>query len=75
MASVKWLTRIHAVNASRFTATGKTSDYAYWHRLDGQPVRRALRELQVKSEIAKPVAYETLMPNHVYTVCRRGVGG
>src|SRR5207237_4442803 len=68
MASVKWLTRIHAVREP-FHGYWQTSDYAYWDRLDGQPVRRALRELQVKSEIARPVAYETLTPNQVYTVC------
>ncbi len=45
MASVKWLTHIHAV-----------------------PVRRALGEMKLKSEIARPTVYETLEPNQVYTV-------
>jgi DMSO/TMAO reductase YedYZ molybdopterin-dependent catalytic subunit len=67
MASVKWLTRIHAVREP-FHGYWQTSDYAYWDRLGGQPVRRPLSELRVKSAIARPVVYETLAPNQVYTV-------
>jgi DMSO/TMAO reductase YedYZ molybdopterin-dependent catalytic subunit len=67
MASVKWLTRIHAVREP-FQGYWQTSDYGYWDRLDGMPVRRALREMKVKSEIARPRLYETLAPNEVYTV-------
>jgi Mo-co oxidoreductase dimerisation domain len=36
--------------------------------LDGKPVRRALGEMQLKSEIARPRVYGTLAPNQVYTV-------
>ncbi len=32
------------------------------------PVRRALGEMKLKSEIARPVAYETVEPNQLYTV-------
>jgi DMSO/TMAO reductase YedYZ molybdopterin-dependent catalytic subunit len=67
MASVKWLIGIHAVREP-FHGYWQTSDYAYWDRLAGQPVRRALSELQVKSEIATPMVYETLAPNQIYTV-------
>ena len=67
MASVKWLTRIHAVREP-FQGYWQTSDYGYWDHLDGKPVRRALREVKVKSEIARPAVYETLAPNRVYTV-------
>ena len=67
MASVKWLTNVHAVR-DPFQGYWQTSDYAYWDHLDGQPVRRALREVHVKSEIARPRVYETLAPNQVYTV-------
>jgi hypothetical protein len=37
--------------------------------MDGKPVRRALGEMQLKSEIARPRVYKTLVPNRVYTVC------
>jgi DMSO/TMAO reductase YedYZ molybdopterin-dependent catalytic subunit len=67
MASVKWLTRIHSLREP-FQGYWQTSDYAYWDDLDGQPVRRALAEIQVKSEITRPGVYETLVPNQVYTV-------
>jgi DMSO/TMAO reductase YedYZ molybdopterin-dependent catalytic subunit len=67
MASVKWLTGIHAVREP-FHGYWQTSDYAYWDRLDGQPVRRALREVKVKSEISRPMVYETLAPDEVYMV-------
>src|SRR5713101_5470045 len=67
MASVKWLTRIHAVREP-FQGYWQTSDYAYWDYLDGKPVRRALGEMMLKSEIARPAVYETLEPNQLYRV-------
>src|SRR5260370_12441614 len=67
MASVKWLTRIQAVREP-FQGYWQTSDYGYWGYLDGQPVRRALGEIHLKSEIGRPAVYETLEPNRVYTV-------
>jgi DMSO/TMAO reductase YedYZ molybdopterin-dependent catalytic subunit len=67
MASVKWLTRIHAVREP-FRGYWQTSDYGYWEQLDRMPVRRALGEMKVKSEIARPRVYETLGPNQLYTV-------
>jgi DMSO/TMAO reductase YedYZ molybdopterin-dependent catalytic subunit len=67
MASVKWLTRIHAVSQP-FSGYWQTSDYAYWDYVDGQPVRRALGEMMLKSEIARPSVYETLEPNRIYTI-------
>jgi DMSO/TMAO reductase YedYZ molybdopterin-dependent catalytic subunit len=67
MASVKWLTRIQAVREP-FHGYWQTSDYAYWASMDGKPVRRALGEMQLKSEIARPRVYETLVPNRIYTV-------
>jgi DMSO/TMAO reductase YedYZ molybdopterin-dependent catalytic subunit len=68
MASVKWLTRIQAVGEP-FLGYFQTSDYAYWASMDGKPVRRALGEMQIKSEIARPRVYETLAANRIYTVC------
>jgi DMSO/TMAO reductase YedYZ molybdopterin-dependent catalytic subunit len=67
MASVKWLTRVSAVREP-FRGYWQTSDYAYWEYLDGMPVRRALGEMKLKSEIARPRVYESLAPNRVYTV-------
>jgi DMSO/TMAO reductase YedYZ molybdopterin-dependent catalytic subunit len=67
MASVKWLTRIQAVREP-FQGYWQTSDYAYWDALDGKPVRRALAEMKLKSAIARPRVYETLLPNQTYTV-------
>jgi DMSO/TMAO reductase YedYZ molybdopterin-dependent catalytic subunit len=67
MASVKWLTHVHAVREP-FRGYWQTSDYGYWDDLEGKPVRRALGEMQLKSEIARPRVYETLAPNQVYTV-------
>jgi len=67
MASVKWLTRIHVVREP-FQGYWQTSDYAYWDYQDGKPVRRALGEMKLKSEIARPAVYETLEPNQLYTV-------
>jgi DMSO/TMAO reductase YedYZ molybdopterin-dependent catalytic subunit len=67
MASVKWLTHIHVVRES-FDGYWQTSDYAYWASIDGKPVRRALGEMQLKSEIARPRVYETLASNRIYTV-------
>jgi len=68
MASVKWLTRIQAVREP-FHGYWQTSDYAYWAWMDGKPVRRALGEMQLKSEIARPRPYETVAANRIYTVC------
>jgi hypothetical protein len=67
MASVKWLTRIYAAREP-FQGYWQTSDYGYWDYLDGMPVRRALGEMKLKSEIARPSVYATLAPNQVYTV-------
>jgi DMSO/TMAO reductase YedYZ molybdopterin-dependent catalytic subunit len=67
MASVKWLTRIEAVREP-FQGYWQTSDYGYWDDLNGNPVRRPLGELKVKSEIARPRVYEVLAPDQLYTV-------
>jgi DMSO/TMAO reductase YedYZ molybdopterin-dependent catalytic subunit len=67
MASVKWLTHIHLVREP-FRGYWQTSDYAYWDHLDGKPVRRALGQMKVKSEISRPSVYEILGANQVYTI-------
>src|SRR5438034_2619211 len=53
VASVKWLTHIHAAREP-FRGYWQTSDYGYWDYLDGMPVRRALGEMKLKSEVARP---------------------
>jgi DMSO/TMAO reductase YedYZ molybdopterin-dependent catalytic subunit len=68
MASVKWLTNIEAV-CRPFAGYWQTSDYGYWSSLDGKPMRRALAEMHLKSEIARPRVHETLVPNRMYTIC------
>src|SRR6266513_2726073 len=67
MASVKWLTRIYAVREP-FRGYWQTSDYGYWDYVDGNPVRRPLGEMKLKSEIFRPTVYETVAPNQTYTV-------
>jgi DMSO/TMAO reductase YedYZ molybdopterin-dependent catalytic subunit len=67
MASVKWLTRIQAVREP-FQGYWQTSDYGYWDSLDDKPVRRALAEMKLKSAIARPRVYETILPDRSYTV-------
>lgn len=67
MASVKWLTNVTAVREP-FTGYWQTSDYGYWDRVDGKPVRRALSQIEVKSEILRPRIYETLSPNERHTI-------
>jgi Mo-co oxidoreductase dimerisation domain len=42
--------------------------WGIWDYVDGKPVRRALGEMKLKSEIFRLSAYETLVPNQAYTV-------
>jgi DMSO/TMAO reductase YedYZ molybdopterin-dependent catalytic subunit len=65
--AVQWLTRIQAVR-ELFQGYWQTSDYGYWASLDDKPVRRALAEMKLKSAIARPRVYDTLLPNQTYTV-------
>jgi DMSO/TMAO reductase YedYZ molybdopterin-dependent catalytic subunit len=67
MASVKWLTRIHAVREP-FQGYWQTTDYGYWGDVDGIPVRRPIREMSVKSEIVRPRVRETVPSGQTYTV-------
>src|SRR6201984_1359190 len=67
MASVKWLTHVYAVREP-FQGYWQTSDYGYWDYVDGQPVRRPLGGIKLKSEIFRPSVYETVAPNQAYTV-------
>lgn len=55
MASVKWLSAIEAIKGES-GSYWETTDYAYWDRSSGHPLRRPLMGMQVKSQIARPAA-------------------
>jgi DMSO/TMAO reductase YedYZ molybdopterin-dependent catalytic subunit len=67
MASVKWLTRIEAVD-TLFSGYWQTSEYAYWDHLNGNPVRRPLSEIMLKSAIARPRMYEVVPKSRPYSI-------
>ncbi|MDB5542361.1 MAG: sulfite oxidase-like oxidoreductase [Devosia sp.] len=67
MASVKWLTRIHAVRQP-FLGYWQTIDYGYWYDTDGMAARGSLGEMLVKSEILRPRVHEKVPPNQVYPI-------
>src|SRR6266568_1200980 len=57
MASIKWLQRI-VVMDKPFTGYYQTLDYAYWKRRGDLAELVPLAEMQIKAEIAQPVAGE-----------------
>jgi DMSO/TMAO reductase YedYZ molybdopterin-dependent catalytic subunit len=67
MSSVKWLTRIRAVTQP-FQGYWQTSDYAYWDDDGGNPVRRPLGEIQIKSSIARPRISEIIAKGEPYAI-------
>lgn len=67
MASVKWLSRIVAVDRP-FGGFYQTLDYAYFERRDGQPSLVPVTEVQVKSQIARPSWGESLERGSDYAV-------
>src|SRR6266581_1327940 len=62
MASIKWLQRI-VVMDKPFTGYYQTLDYAYWKRRGDLTELVALAEMQIKAEIAQPVAGEVVAAN------------
>ncbi len=74
MASVKWLTRIRVVDRP-FKGYWQTSDYAYWEYPDGNPIRRALGSMIVKSQIARPRTREVVAASSKYEVFGASWGG
>jgi DMSO/TMAO reductase YedYZ molybdopterin-dependent catalytic subunit len=74
MASVKWLTGIRLVSEP-FTGYWQTSDYAYWDELEGQPVRRALTTMALKSTIARPWTREFIPAGKPYEIFGAAWGG
>ena len=67
MASVKWLTRL-LVTDRAFQGYFQTFDYSFWDRRHGQPTLMPVREMQVKSEIARPALQEVVPANTRYRV-------
>jgi DMSO/TMAO reductase YedYZ molybdopterin-dependent catalytic subunit len=67
MASVKWLTRILAVEAP-FAGYWQTMDYSYFRRVDGLPVLTSIGEMQVKSAIARPATGESVPRDSDYRI-------
>jgi len=74
MASVKWLTHIRAVTQP-FAGYWQTSDYAFWDEEDGNPVRRPLGEMALKSSIARPRTREFIPAGSTYSVFGAAWGG
>lgn len=67
MASVKWLTDVRAVRKP-FDGHFQTTDYAYWAEMDGNPVRRPLSCMKLKSSIARPRTGEIVKAGSRYRV-------
>lgn len=67
MASVKWLTKIVAVDKP-FEGYWQTLEYAYWKHTDDQPTLTAVTEVQVKAEIARPALSEVIPGGKKYRV-------
>jgi DMSO/TMAO reductase YedYZ molybdopterin-dependent catalytic subunit len=67
MASIKWLTRI-IITDRPFNGYYQTLDYAFWTR-DGDHSRLTpLSEMQLKAEIARPSAGETVPADSTFRV-------
>ena len=62
MASIKWLERI-IVTDQPFNGYYQTLDYAFWKRRGDIAELVPLREMQVKAQIAQPVAGEVIPAN------------
>lgn len=67
MASVKWLSHIRVLTEA-FQGYWQTIDYAYWDCEHGNPVRRALGAMALKSSIARPRMREVLAAGSSYRV-------
>ena len=67
MASVKWLDSIEVTDRP-FHGYWQTAEYASWSRQAGEPVSTPLREMLVKSQIARPMRGERLAAGISYRV-------
>ncbi|GAA4868024.1 sulfite oxidase [Luteimonas vadosa] len=67
MAAVKWLTEIVATREP-FQGYYQTIDYAYWKRGPASPVLTPVREMRIKSQIARPEYAENVPAGQPYRV-------
>lgn len=67
MASIKWLQRV-IVTPRPFAGYYQTLDYAYWTRRGDIAELVPLSEMQIKAEIARPIAGETVPANSTVRV-------
>lgn len=67
MASVKWLTRIHATRQP-FQGYWQTTDYAYWDTEAGHPVRTPLGAMKPKSIIVTPLLGARLAAGETFRI-------
>jgi DMSO/TMAO reductase YedYZ molybdopterin-dependent catalytic subunit len=67
VASIKWLKRIVVVDRP-FRGFFQTMDYTYWRRVQGLPTLTPITDMQVRSEIARPVAGDTVEADKDYRI-------
>jgi DMSO/TMAO reductase YedYZ molybdopterin-dependent catalytic subunit len=67
MASVKWLKRLTVIDHV-FNGYWQTIDYAYWERNGGEPTRKPITDMLVKSEIARPSMDQRIVAGSVYPI-------
>ena len=67
MASVKWLQRIVVLDQP-FNGFFQSLQYTHWQRINGIPTLIPIRQLQVKAQIARPMAYEVVAAGKNYRV-------
>jgi DMSO/TMAO reductase YedYZ molybdopterin-dependent catalytic subunit len=67
MSSVKCLTKIQ-VTTTPYLGYWQTTDYAFWDRSAGTPTRQPLRDMRVKSLIARPALHEIVKAGTPYRV-------
>lgn len=67
MASVKWLQRL-LVTKHPFHGYFQTFDYSVWDRSQGVPSLAPVRDMQIKSEIARPMLREVVPAKSTYRV-------
>ncbi|MGH7226045.1 MAG: molybdopterin-dependent oxidoreductase, partial [Gemmataceae bacterium] len=67
MASVKWLQRL-IVTERPFHGYFQTLTYSMWDRSGGMPELVPVRDMQVKSEIARPTSMEVVPARSTYRI-------
>lgn len=74
MASVKWLSRIIAVEEP-FRGYFQSVDYAYWETEEGNPTRVPLNAMKPKAQIARPARSEVVPAGAPYRIFGAAWGG